>query len=307
MNILLTGASGTIGTRLLEKILKSEYNVIGVDRKENKWNISLNSRTIKRDLLNPSTFEKLPKDIDLIIHFAANARVHELNKNPKLALENIITTFNILDFARKKKIKKIIFSSSREVYGNLLDEDSIKENYVKIGKSESPYAASKVSSEAFIHSYKKVYGIDFVIVRFSNVYGMYDNSNRVIPLWIKQALNDEDLILFGKDKVLDFTYVDDAVMGVIRVIKEFENVKGETFNIAYGKGVKLTYVARKIKKMLNSESRIVIKENRLGEVWKFEADISKAKMLLNYDPKIDINEGLLKTVQWYKNYYKLKI
>ena len=301
---MLTGSSGTIGTRLFEKLLQLDHDVIGLDRKENKWNKFLNKRTIKIDILKQSNLIKLPKDIDLIIHLAANSRVYKLVTNPELALENMVTTFNVLEFARKNKINKIVFSSSREIYGNSIDENSMAEDKVKIESCESPYSASKISAEALIHAYKKVYGVDFVIIRFSNVYGMYDDSDRVIPLWIRQALKNENLVVYGENKVLDFTYIDDAINGVMRIIERFDDIKAETFNIAYGKGVELTYVANKIRELLKSESEIMTKENRLGEVWKFQADIFKAEKLLDYEPKVGIDEGLAKTVEWYKKFEK---
>lgn len=304
MKIMLTGSSGMIGTRLFEKLLQLDHDVIGIDRKQNKWNKSLNKRTSKIDLLKQSDSIKLPDDIDFIIHLAANARVYELVQKPELALENMVTTFNVLEFARKNKVNKIIFSSSREIYGNSIDENLMAEDKVKIENCESPYSASKISAEALIHAYRKAYEIDFAIIRFTNIYGMYDGSDRVIPLWIRQAIKNENLIIYGENKVLDFTYIDDAINGVMKIIKRFDNIKAETFNIAYGKAVKLTYVANKIRELLQSESKIIITENRLGEVWKCQADISKAAKLLDYEPKVGIDEGLAKTVEWYKKFEK---
>jgi nucleoside-diphosphate-sugar epimerase len=306
MNILLTGSSGTIGTRLFEKLVAEGHSVTGADKRRNHWNTSLNAKTIIVDLLNSEDLKRLPKVTDLIIHLAANARVYELVKNPELAFENMIMTSNMLEFARENRIRRIIFSSSREVYGNLRRKKQIGENEVRIENCESPYAASKISSEAFLHSYRRVFEADFVILRFSNVYGMYDDSDRVIPLWIREALNKEDLIVFGERKVLDFTYIDDTVEGVCKVIDTFDNITGETFNIASGKGVKLTYVANMIRKLLGGTSKTIVEKNRPGEVWKFTADISKAKKVLHYEPKIHIDEGLSRTVQWYEEYYQTR-
>jgi UDP-glucose 4-epimerase len=297
--ILITGSSGTIGTRLGEKLLNLGYEIIGVDWKKNKWHKNLEKRTIHLDLRNKNlVLKKLPKKVDLIIHLAANARVYELVKNPDLAIDNMITTYNILEYARINKIKNIIFASSREVYGNTKKAEH-KEEDVKIENCESPYSASKISGEALIHSYHKCFGINYVIIRFSNVYGMYDESDRVIPLFIRKAIKNENLVVFGKDKILDFTYIDDAVEGVIKVIKGFNKVKNNIFNIATGKGTKILFVAQLIKKFLNSKSRIIIKQNRPGEVVKYRADISKAKKLLNYEPRTDIIEGIKKTIEWY--------
>ena len=170
---------------------------------------------------------------------------------------------------------------------------------------ENPYSASKISGEALIHAYRKTFGMHFVIIRFSNVYGMYDDSNRVIPLWIRQALKNENLVVYGKDKVLDFTYIDDAINGVTKIIERFDQIAGETFNIAsHGKRRELTYVANKLKKLLKSQSKITIKGNRPGEVWKFQADISKAEKLLDFKPKVSLDEGLEKAVEWYRKFEK---
>lgn len=303
--ILLTGSSGSIGTRLFERLLELGYDVKGVDRRENQWNKALNDKTIILDLLKKNEHSNMPSDIDLIIHFAANARVYDLIQEPDLALENMITTFNVLDFARKNKINKIIFASSREVYGNSSDSSSIDEDRAKIELSESPYSASKVACEALIHAYGKTFGLDFVIVRFSNVYGLYDTNNRVIPLWIKQGLENKDIVIYGKNKVLDFTYIDDAIDGVTKAIEKFDIVKGETFNIASpGQGKELNAIANKIIKLLGSKSRISITDNRIGEVYRFQADISKAKEQLGYEPQVSLEEGLAKATQWYRRYYQ---
>jgi UDP-glucose 4-epimerase len=297
--ILITGSSGTIGTRLGEKLLNLGYEITGVDWRINKWNEILEKRTIHLDLRNKNlVLRKLPKKIDLIIHLAANARVYELVKNPDLVRDNMITSYNILEYARINKIKNIIFASSREVYGNT-KKAKHKEKDVKIENCESPCSASKISGEALIHSYHKCFGINYVIIRFSNVYGMYNESDRVVPLFIRKAIKNENLVVFGKDKILDFTYIDNAVDGAIKIIQKFDKIKNYTFNIATGKGTKILFVVQLIKKFLNSKSRIIIKQNRPGEVVKCIADISKAKKLLNYEPDISIIEGIKKSIEWY--------
>jgi nucleoside-diphosphate-sugar epimerase len=305
MRILLTGSSGMLGTRLFEK-LQSIYEVVGLDKRKNGWNESLNEKTIKVDLLKKNDLTRIPKQLDLIIHLAANARVYELVKNPKLAIENIVSTFNILEFARKNDINKIVFSSSREIYGSSSNSCLIAENEVDIRKCENSYSASKISDEALIYSYGKTYGLDFAVIRFSNIYGMYDKSDRVIPLWIREALKNEPLNVYQESKILDFIYIDDAITGLIEVTGRFYDIRGETLNIATGKGVRLMHIAYKIRDLVGSESKIVIKANRPGEVSRFQADISKAQKLLEFEPKVNIDEGLAKTVEWYKKFYKEK-
>jgi len=297
--ILVTGSSGTIGTRLCEKLIKSGKEVVGVDREPNKWNKRIDELSIIGDLLNSKTITLLPTDIDMIIHLAANARVYNLVVNPVQAMENIQTTFNMLEFARKNKIKSFLFASSREVYGNT-EKEIYSENETHINSIESPYSASKLSGEALVRSYKHCYNQDFIIFRFSNVYGMYDDSNRVIPLFIRQCKSNKTLTIFGKEKLLDFTYIDDTIKGIISAITRFDAAKNETYNLAYGEGTSIVEVAKLIKKKLNSDSNLEIKESRTGEVQKYIADIEKARRALNYKPRTNIREGIGKSIRWYE-------
>jgi len=299
--ILVTGSSGTIGTRLCEKLLEEGYEVVGVDWKPNKWNNKINKLTVIGDLRDKKTLEKLPKDMDLVIHLAANARVYNLVVDPLLARDNFETLFNVLEFARVNNIKKFMFSSSREVYGNSSKIIHLEdEAYVK--NCESPYTASKIAGEALVHSYQQCYGIDFIIFRFSNVYGMYDGSDRIVPLFIGLCNKGKDLTVFGKEKLLDFTYIDDTIEGIILSIRKFESNKNNVFNIAYGQGTSILELAQLVKVFLKSNVKINIKENRTGEVVKFIADISKAKEMLGYDPKVTIIDGVNKSIDWFKKF-----
>ena len=300
--ILITGSSGTVGTRLFEKLLESDYNVIGVDNRSNQWNPELNEKTIIADLRNfDEISKKIPSDIDLIIHLGANARVYNLVVDPSLAKDNFESIFNMLEFARKNKISKFMFASSREVYGNT-EEFHHNEEDISVENCESPYTASKISGEALVQSYRRCYDIDFIIFRFSNVYGMYDDSDRVIPLFIKLCKNSKDLTIFGKEKLLDFTYIDDAVYGVKLCIDKFDEGKNDVYNLAYGAGTTILETAEMINKLLDSSSKIIIKDNRPGEVVKCITDISKAKQKLGYIPKTTISEGIKKTIDWYNSY-----
>jgi nucleoside-diphosphate-sugar epimerase len=296
--ILITGCSGTIGTRLSEKLLEQNYEIIGVDKNENKWNNRINKLTLIGDLRNKKFLDKLPKDIDLVIHLAANARVYNLVKDPNMARDNFEILFNSLEFCRKNKIKRFIFSSSREVYGN---SKKIKhsENEAYVRNCESSYTASKIGGEALLHAYRQCYDFNFIIFRFSNVYGMYDDSDRIIPLFIKRSIANENLFIYGKNKILDFTYIDDAISGVLKSLKNFDQLKNEIYNIASGKGATILKIAQLIQKNINSKNKIIIKDNRTGEVIRFIADISKAKKRLKYEPSTGIREGIKKSIQWY--------
>ncbi len=299
MTILLTGSSGMIGTRLAEKLLEEGHQLICIDKQYNRWNEIINQKTTLVDLRNKDElFNAIPKDreIDLIIHFAANARVHNLIIDPHLARDNFEILFNVLELARCRSISRILFSSSREVYGN--SEKTIHlENDLYIKNCENPYSASKIAGEALIHSYRQCYGINFIILRFSNVYGMYDESDRVIPLFIRLAKAQKDIGIFGKEKLLDFTHIDDTVEGIDLAIRSFDVVKNDIFNIASGQGSTLIEIAQLIKELLKSNSTITTFETRVGEVIHYVADITKARQKLGFDPKITINEGIQKSLQ----------
>lgn len=299
--ILVTGSSGTIGTRLCEKLLEKKYEVAGADIQACKWSKRVDGLTKRIDLLDKKAVEKLPRDIDLVIHLAANARVYDLVVEPERAIDNITMLFNTLEFCRKNGIKRFMFASSRETYGNSGQAVHSEED-AKIDFCESPYSASKVSGEAFVRSYRQCYGMDFIITRFSNVYGMYDESNRVIPLFIRLTDQGKGLVVFGKEKMLDFTYIDDTVDGLLRCVEKFESAKNDVYNLATGEGFTILRTAELIQKNMGKKTPIEIKENRTGEVVQFIADITKARKKLGFEPKVSFEEGLRKTVEWYKEF-----
>jgi len=297
--ILVTGSSGTIGNCLCEALLKKGTDVVGIDIRGNRWNEEVGRRTVLGDLRDPASLEKLTGSFDIVVHLAANARVFNLVKEPDLARDNFLTLYNTLEFVRNKNIQKVLFSSSREVYGNsgyiIHSED---EAYVK--NCESSYTATKIAGEALIHAYEQCYGIEYVIIRFSNVYGRYDYSDRLVPLFISQSLANEDIRIFGRDKILDFTYIEDSVDGMVKALELFEISKNEVYNIATQKGYSIDTVAQNIIELTGSNSKLIYESNRTGEVCRFVADISKANAVLKYEPKNDLRGGISKAIDWYK-------
>jgi len=298
--ILVTGSSGTIGTRLCELLMEKGYDVTGVDIKPNKWNKDLNKMTVLADLREKNSLMNLKSGFDLVIHLAANARVYNLVVDPSMARDNFETLFNTLEFARTNGVKRFMFASSREVYGNSVTQIVHTEHEAYVKNCESPYTASKIGGEALVHSYNQCYDMDFIITRFSNVYGRYDDSDRVIPLFIKRTKENKDLTVFGKEKLLDFTYIDDCVAGIILCIENFEDVKNDCFNIASGVGKTLIEAAEIVQKKMKSNTNLIIKDNRTGEVVHFIANILKAKNKLNYEPKVDLKKGIHKAIEWHE-------
>jgi nucleoside-diphosphate-sugar epimerase len=297
-SILVTGSSGMIGTRLCDRLLCDGYQVVGVDRAPNRWSREIDALTVAADLCWPGSLKNLSTSFDLVIHLAANARVYNLVVDPSLAFENIESTFRVLEFCRQNEIPRMIFASSREVYGNT-EGTPRREDQTHVNCCESSYTASKMSGETLVRAYGRCYGIGCVVARFSNVYGMYDISDRLIPLFLRRARQGRDLIIYGRDKTLDFTYIDDTVAGICACLQRFDRVADKTFNISSGRATRLADVAEIIRQTTKSVSQVVFRENRTGEVERFVADISAAREHLGYEPRVGINEGLLRAIAWY--------
>jgi UDP-glucose 4-epimerase len=307
MRILITGSSGQIGTNLALKLMEQGHFVYGVDVRSNRWTNQIN--TLIQDLGAPYTnykggigYVEYPDKLDVVVHFAAHAKVHELVEQPHRALANITMTFNVLEFCRQNKIP-IVFSSSREVYGDI-HRYITDETNADFAFTESPYSASKISGEALIYSYAQCYDLPYLVFRFSNVYGRYDNDiermERVIPLFIRKIKHGEPIVVYGEQKVLDFTYVDDCVNGVSRGIEALVagRIKGETINLAYGQGNSLVSMAGFIADALGVQPNMTVAPARVGEVTHYVANIDKAGRLLGYEPTTPLKEGIRKAVEW---------
>jgi UDP-glucose 4-epimerase len=234
--------------------------------------------------------------------------VHQLVREPHRALENAIMTFNVLEYARQLGLP-LVFSSTREVYGDVHRFDEYAEEAADFAYTESPYSASKITSEAFIYSYARCYGLAYLVFRFSNVYGRFDNDlwrmERVLPLFMHQLSRHEPITIFGgEQKVLDFTYVDDCVDGIARGVYALGEgrVANETINLAYGQGNTLVRAAELIASELQVEPQMTIAPSLLGEVTHYVADVRKARELLGWEPQTPLAEGIPKSVSWFKEW-----
>ena len=302
MRVLVTGSSGQIGTNLALRLLADGHEVFGVDKRPNAW-VGDAFPTLLQDLAGHySAFTggingvEYP-EVDLVVHLAAHAKVHQLVRQPHRALENTIMTFNVLEFARGMNLP-IVHSSTREVYGDVHRFEEYAEEAADFAFTESPYSASKIASEAFIYSYARCYDLKYLVFRFSNVYGRYDSDlwrmDRVLPLWMHQLSRGEAITIFGGDKkVLDFTYVDDCVDGIARGVYALAagTAGNETINLAYGQGNTLVRAAELIAEELGVDPNINAAPSLLGEVTHYIADIRKAHDVLGWSPKTPLDDG----------------
>jgi len=307
MRVLITGSSGQIGTNLALRLLADGHTVFGVDRRVNTWTDAF--PTLLQDLAVPQREFRggiggAPyPPCDIVVHLAANAKVYELVEQPHRALENINITFNVLEYCRAAGVP-LIFSSSREVYGDI-HRYITEETSADFSFTESPYSASKIAGEALIYSYARCYGLRYIVFRFSNVYGRYDNDiermERVIPLFIRRVSRGEPVRVFGREKVLDFTYVDDCVDGIVRGMERLLSgeVENRTINLAYGEGNTLVRLAELIGEALDKQPQIIVEPaKRPGEVSYYVADISLARELLGFAPQVPLAEGVRRAVAW---------
>src|SRR5947207_7019731 len=313
MKILLTGSSGQIGTNLALRLQVDGHEVFGVDKRLNTWTNAY--PYLLQDLaghyapfaggINGVEYP----DVDLVVHFAAHAKVHQLVRQPHRALENAVMTFNVLEFCRQRAVP-IVFSSSREVYGDVhrFAEEEAKETSADFAYTESTYSASKIAGEALIYSYARCYGLNYLVFRFSNVYGRYDNDLarmvRVIPLFIHTMQRDEPITVFGPEKTLDFTHVDDCIDGITRGIEALAEgrVVNETINLAYGQGNSLVHAAELIATELEVEPKITLAPSLLGDVAHYVADLTQARERLGYEPSVALDEGVSRAVAWFKEH-----
>ncbi len=313
MKILVTGSSGQIGTNLALRLTSDGHEVFGVDKRLNTWTDDF--RYLLQDL--SGHYPSFPGGIggveypavELVVHLAAHAKVHQLVRQPHRALENAVMTFNVLEFCRQQALP-IVFSSSREVYGDVhrFTEEEAKETSADFAYTESTYSASKIAGEALIYSYARCYGLNYLVFRFSNVYGRYDNDLarmvRVIPLFIHTMQRDEPITVFGPEKTLDFTYVDDCIEGIVRGIEALAEgrVVNETINLAYGEGNTLLRAAELIGTALGVEPKITQAPSLLGEVTHYVADLTNARELLAYEPQVPLEDGIARAVAWFREH-----
>ena len=227
MRVLITGSSGQIGTNLALRLQRDGHEVFGVDKRQNTWTREFD--TLLQDLAGhyPAYLGGIGgveyPQVDLVVHMAAHAKVHQLVRQPHRALENAIMTFNVLEYCRGLGLP-LVFSSTREVYGDVHRFGEYPEEAANFAYTESPYSASKITSEAFIYSYARCYGLNYLVFRFSNVYGRFDidlqRMDRVLPLFMHQLSRGEPITIYGgHEKVLDFTYIDDCVEGIARGVE----------------------------------------------------------------------------------------
>lgn len=307
---LVTGGAGFIGSNLCEALTDMGYQVRCLDNLSTgkQENVDLlsdrdNYTFIRGDIRDLDTCMEACKGVDYVLNQAAWGSVPRSIEMPLLYEEiNIRGTLNMMEAARQNKVKKFVFASSSSVYG---DHPVLPKVEGQEGNLLSPYALTKRVDEEYGKLYTKLYGLDTYALRYFNVFGRRQDPNgayaAVIPKFIKQLLSGEVPTINGDGKQSrDFTYIDNVIEANLKACLAPSEAAGNAFNIAYGGREYLIDIYYDLCKALDKDVEPNFGPDRAGDIKHSNADISKAKKLLGYDPEYDFKKGIELAIEWYK-------
>ncbi|HSX09852.1 MAG TPA: NAD-dependent epimerase/dehydratase family protein [Candidatus Saccharimonadales bacterium] len=299
--VFITGIHGFIGAKLADELEKRGAVVCGISRSQE------NKHIIKANIIDYSRVDEIirEKKIDIAFHLAAESVVESGQVDPYQTFKiNTLGTLNILESARKNNLEKIIIASTSHVYGD--SPLPFKEEYFP--RPTRPYETSKTCIDLIAQSYADTFSLPVLISRFSNIYGPGDtNFDRLIPKTIKSVLANNAPSMWGNGSIREYMYIDDAVEGYIKLGEvPIETVgRNRIFNFGVGKRVSVQQVMKKIIKLSGKTLQIQkIEGGRAMEIEVQYVSSAKAKRLLHWSAKISLEDGLEKTIDWYKKYFK---
>lgn len=319
---LITGVAGFIGSNLAEALLKLNQNVIALDNfstghkhnlkyiqesvSEEQW---ANFKFIEGDIVDLETCKKSSKNVDIILHQAALGSVPRSIDNPILSNHNNVTGFlNMLTAAKENNVKRFVYASSSSVYGDSQELPKVEEN---TGNLLSPYAVTKYVNELYMGVFQKCYGMEAIGLRYFNVFGKRQDPNgayaAVMPKWISQILNGEDLFINGDGETSrDFTYIENVIQAnILAGTTTNEKAFGEAFNTAVGGRETLNNLYSAIVKGVKRHlpdlliNTPIYRDFRTGDIRHSNANITKIQQLLGYEPTHTLENGLKESIEWY--------
>jgi UDP-glucuronate 4-epimerase len=310
MKYLVTGCAGFIGSKICEKLLNKDNEVVGVDNLNDYYDVKLkfyrlesfkgykNFIFYKLDIENyQSLIEIFQKNkFDAVINEAARAGVRYSLENPFIYMTtNAYGTLNLLELCRKYNVPKFVLASTSSLYAG--QPMPFKED-LPVNTPISPYAASKKSAEVIAYTYNYHYGIDVSVVRYFTVYGPAGRPDMSIFRFIKWIMEDRQIEVFGDGtQSRDFTYVDDIAEGTILALKP---IGYEIINLGGNNPHKLTAIINLIEKYTGKKAKLVNKEFHKADIKATWADIAKAKEILTWEPKVGIEDGIKRTIEWFQ-------
>lgn len=307
---LVTGCAGFIGSNLCEALLEMGYRVRGLDDLStgHQANVDLfadhpNYEFVKGDIKDFDTCMNTCRGVDYVLNQAAWGSVPRSIEMPLFyCANNIQGTLNMLEAARQNGVKKFVYASSSSVYG---DEPNLPKKEGREGHLLSPYAVTKMCDEEWAKQYTKHYGLDTYGLRYFNVFGRRQDPNgayaAVIPKFLKQLLGGETPTINGDGKQSrDFTYIDNVIEANLKACLAPSEAAGEAFNIAYGGREYLIDIYYGLTEALGITREPIFGPDRAGDIKHSNADISKARELLGYDPEWSFERGIKAAIAWYK-------
>ena len=308
-SVLVTGAGGFIGSHLAEALVRAGASVRAfvryTSRGDHGWLEAADPDVVREleifrgDLANPEAVSGAIEGRDVVFHLGALIPIPYSYLHPReFVTANVSGTLNVLEAARRGEVRRIVHTSTSEVYGTAQEIPITEEHRLH---PQSPYAATKVGADQLALSYQRSFGTPVAIVRPFNTYGPRQSARAVIPTIITQALSRESIELGATHTTRDFLYVGDTVAGMMRV-GSADGVEGEVINLGTGVEVSIAEVVERVLKLVQVDVPVDTDDDRLrppdSEVERLVAGVAKAKALLDWAPETDLDEGLQLTIDW---------
>ena len=288
--VVVTGGAGFIGSHLVDRLLAdTQAQVVVLDnlQRGRLTNLAAHANSerlsiIRGDVRNPELVAETLRGADVVYHLAAQSTVIGVADDPDYSFStNVLGTFNVLRAAARESVRRLVFASSRDVYGEQIE---LPVDEFQPLLAINFYGASKVMGEAYCRAFRRAYGLNTVVLRLANAYGPRDYG-RVIPLFVDQAIAGQDLIVYGGKQVLDFVWVGQVVEALVRA-SDLESA-APPINIGSGTGTRIIDLARRIRLMTGSRSRIELVPARAVEVVQYVARVERMRQVLRLEPTVD--------------------
>lgn len=310
--VLVTGGAGFVGSRVVDQLIKEDCTqIVAVDNMERGRPENLSEampsgrvRLVEGDVRDRALMESLVANTDLVFHHAA-LRITQCAEAPRVALEVMVdATFDLLELCVEYEVEKVVAASSASVYG-MADTFPITESHHAYN-NRTLYGAAKVFNEGLLRSFHQMYGLDYVALRFFNIYGprmdIHGVYTEVLVRWMKRIAAGEPPLIFGDGKqTMDFIAIDDVVRANILAAKA--DVTDEVFNVASGTETSLNELAECLLSVMNADLAPEYREERkVNPVQRRLADVEKASRLLDFQATIGLEEGLQQLVAWWRTH-----